>query len=113
LGGSSLSCGRSGLAFNGPMIEEVLTGTLAFCDVDPQRMGDEPRFAAAIYRAALDEDHAARRIQLSARRLTRCAVAFPSPEFVVCLHPYAVIVRRLRAKPKKKIVDSQAAIPSP
>jgi hypothetical protein len=25
------------------------------CRVDPQRVGDEPRFAAAIYRAALDD----------------------------------------------------------
>lgn len=40
---------------HGPMIEEVLTDTLASCRLDPQRVGDEPRFAAAIYRAALDD----------------------------------------------------------
>jgi hypothetical protein len=28
---------------------------LASCRVGPQRVGDEPRFAAAIYRAALDD----------------------------------------------------------
>jgi hypothetical protein len=37
------------------MIEEVLTDTLASCRVDPQRVRNEPRFAAAIYRAALDD----------------------------------------------------------
>lgn len=40
---------------HGPMIEEVLTDKLASCRVGPQRVGDEPRFAAAIYRAALDD----------------------------------------------------------
>jgi hypothetical protein len=39
----------------GPMIKQALTGTLASCRVDPQRVGNEPRFAAAIYRAALDD----------------------------------------------------------
>jgi hypothetical protein len=39
---------------HGPMIEQVLADTLASGRVGPQRVGDEPRFAAAIYRAALD-----------------------------------------------------------
>ena len=37
------------------MIEQVLTDNLAFCRIAPQRVRDEPRFAAAIYRAALDD----------------------------------------------------------
>jgi hypothetical protein len=37
------------------MGEEVLTDSLASCRVGPQRMGGEPRFAAANYRAALDD----------------------------------------------------------
>ena len=40
---------------HGPMIEQVLADTLASCRVGPQRVGDEPRFAAAIYRAAIDD----------------------------------------------------------
>ena len=40
---------------HGPMIEQVLTGNLASCRVGPQPVGDEPRFAAAIYRAAIDD----------------------------------------------------------
>jgi hypothetical protein len=40
---------------HGPMIEQVLTGNLASCHVGPQPVGDEPRFAAAIYRAAIDD----------------------------------------------------------
>ena len=40
---------------HGPMIEEVLTDKVHFCRVSPQRVGNEPRFAAAIYRAALDD----------------------------------------------------------
>ena len=38
-----------------PMIEEVLTDTLASCGGGPQRVGGETRFAAAICRAALDD----------------------------------------------------------
>ena len=45
----------NGVIVHGPMIEQVLTDNLAFCRVAPQRAGDEPRFAAAIYRAALDD----------------------------------------------------------
>jgi hypothetical protein len=40
---------------HGPIIEQVLADTLASCRVGPQRVGDEPRFAAAIYRAAIDD----------------------------------------------------------
>ena len=40
---------------HGPMIQKVLTDNLASCSVGPQCVGDEPRFAAAIYRAALDD----------------------------------------------------------
>jgi hypothetical protein len=40
---------------HGPMIEQVLADTLASCRVGPLRVGDEPRFAAAIYRAAIDD----------------------------------------------------------
>lgn len=38
----------------GPMLEEVLTDARACRHPDPQRVSDDPRFAAAIYRAALD-----------------------------------------------------------
>jgi hypothetical protein len=41
---------------HGPMIEEVLTDSFASYRVGSQRVGDEPRFAAAIYRAALDDE---------------------------------------------------------
>jgi hypothetical protein len=37
-----------------PMLEDVLTDVLACRHADPERIGDDPRFAAAIYRAALD-----------------------------------------------------------
>jgi hypothetical protein len=37
------------------MIEEVLIDILASCRGGPERAGDEPRFAAAIYRAALND----------------------------------------------------------
>jgi hypothetical protein len=40
---------------HGSMIEEVLTDAMASCRVGAQRVRDEPRFAAAIYRAALDD----------------------------------------------------------
>lgn len=40
---------------HGPMIEQVLTETLAACRGGPQRVGDETRFVTAIYRAALDD----------------------------------------------------------
>jgi hypothetical protein len=40
---------------HGPMIEQVLTDNLASCRVGQPQVGDEPRFAAAIYRAALDD----------------------------------------------------------
>jgi hypothetical protein len=37
-----------------PMLEDVLTDVLACRHADAERMGDDPRFAAAIYRAVLD-----------------------------------------------------------
>jgi hypothetical protein len=37
-----------------PMLENVLTDVRACRHADPERIGDDPRFAAAIYRAALD-----------------------------------------------------------
>jgi hypothetical protein len=37
-----------------PMLENVLTDLLACRHGDPERVGDDPRIAAAIYRAALD-----------------------------------------------------------
>jgi hypothetical protein len=37
-----------------PMLEDVLTDVLACRHADPERIGGDPRFAAAIYRAALD-----------------------------------------------------------
>ena len=37
-----------------PMLEDVLTDVLARRHADPERIGDDPRFAAAIYRAAFD-----------------------------------------------------------
>jgi hypothetical protein len=36
------------------MLEDVLTDVLACRHADPKRVGDDPRFASAIYRAALD-----------------------------------------------------------
>ena len=38
----------------GSVLEAVLIDTLACRHPDPERVGDDPRFAAAIYRAALD-----------------------------------------------------------
>ena len=37
-----------------PMLEDVLSDILACRRAEPERIGDDPRFAAAIYRAALD-----------------------------------------------------------
>jgi hypothetical protein len=37
-----------------PLLDDVLTDPIACRHADPQRVGDDPRFAAAIYRAALD-----------------------------------------------------------
>jgi hypothetical protein len=37
-----------------PMLEDVLTDVLACRHADPERVSDDPRFAAAIYRAALN-----------------------------------------------------------
>ncbi len=37
-----------------PMLEDVLTNPLACRHGDPQRVGDDPQFATAIYRTALD-----------------------------------------------------------
>jgi hypothetical protein len=39
-----------------PMLEDVLTDVLACRHADPERIGDDPRIAAAIYRAALDAE---------------------------------------------------------
>jgi hypothetical protein len=38
------------------MLEDVLTDVLACRHADPERIGDDPRIAAAIYRAALDAE---------------------------------------------------------
>jgi hypothetical protein len=37
-----------------PMLEDILTDVLACRHANPERIGDDLRFAAAIYRAALD-----------------------------------------------------------
>jgi hypothetical protein len=37
-----------------PMLEDVLSDIHACRHADPERIGDDPRFATAIYRAALD-----------------------------------------------------------
>jgi hypothetical protein len=39
---------------NRSMLEDVLSDVLACRHSDPKRVGDDPRFASAIYRAALD-----------------------------------------------------------
>jgi hypothetical protein len=39
---------------NHDLLEEVVLNTLAWRRGDPERAGQDPRFALAIYRAALD-----------------------------------------------------------
>lgn len=39
---------------DGAVVEDVLTDALACRHPDPERVGDDPRFAAAIYRAAIE-----------------------------------------------------------
>jgi hypothetical protein len=55
-----------------PMLADVLTDVLACRHSDPEHIGDEPRFAAPIYRDALDAGcHGLRRIQPT-KALPRC-----------------------------------------
>ena len=49
----AITCGVV-VPVNGAIVEDALIDALACRRADPERVGDDPRFATAIYRAALD-----------------------------------------------------------